>query len=389
MPLEKRPVLDLSNLKVILTGRCSRYNMPMKITHVCQFLGVGGLEKVLHSLIKEQLKRGHEISLVVYDYDRRWVPMFKELGIEVIESHHKKDGYDWSLLKFLKRSLQDSDIVHTHDLNPMLYVGPLKLLRQLPRHTKLVHTTHGMEHLEESFKQNLYEMFLGVAAQKIVCVSEAFAGHYLSQLGTKQEKVELIENGTPLGASNRDYKAKLKLCSEFDFDPTKLVGVYVGRVCPMKGQLDLIKTFEREGRQLLIVGPPSDDEYYNKCSLSSGHHVRMTGSREDVVEILKGCDFFVSNSLHEGLPIAALEAGANGLPCYLSDIPGHRLFNKEADCVSLFVSLEELSSKIESHSRTSVPLSENLLNLIRRKYSSEAMEKKYNSVYEGLICSPN
>ena len=361
----------------------------MKITHVCQFLGVGGLEKVLHSLIKEQLKRGHEVSLIVYDYDRRWAPMFKNLGIKVIDSRQKKEGYDWSLLKYLKKALRGTDIIHTHDLNPMLYVGPLRLMGQLPPHTKLVHTTHGMEHLEESFKQNLYEIFLGIAAQKIICVSEAFAGHYLSQPGTKKEKVELIENGTPLGGSKKDDKEKLRVCSEFDLDPTKLVGVYVGRVCPMKGQLDLIKSFEREGKQLLIVGPPSDEEYYEKCAKASGDYVKMTGSREDVVNILKGCDFFVSNSLHEGLPIAALEAGANGLPCYLSDIPGHRLFNKEADCVSLFNCLEELNTKLDGHSRTSVPLSENLLNLIKRKYSSEAMEKKYNSVYEGLICSPS
>lgn len=361
----------------------------MKITHVCQFLGVGGLEKVLHSLIKEQIKRGHEVSVIVYDYDKRWAQKFRDLGIKVEDTYQKNKGYDWALLKYLKRALSEADIVHTHDLNPMLYVGVLRLTGRLNSETRLVHTTHGMEHIDQSPKTRLYEIFLGLAAEKIVCVSEAFAGHYLCQFGTRKSKVELIENGTPLEKKQRDYKRKISLGKEFELDPTKLIGAYVGRVCPMKGQLDLIKRFEREGRQLLIIGPASDEVYYKECQEACGSYVKMTGAREDVSDLLSGADFFVSNSLHEGLPIAALEAGANGLPCYLSDIPGHRLFNKEADCVSIFMDLDDLMVKIDQHKKTAVALSENLLNLIKRKYSSEAMETKYNSVYEDLICSPS
>ena len=59
----------------------------MKIMHICQFLGVGGLEKVLYSLIKEQLKLGHQVEVVVYDHDRVWVDKFKDeltaLGFKV------------------------------------------------------------------------------------------------------------------------------------------------------------------------------------------------------------------------------------------------------------------------------------------------------------------
>lgn len=361
----------------------------MRIAHICQFLGVGGLEKVLFTLIKEQKALGHEVKVVVYDHDKRWVPMFRNEGIEVVDDYQKKAGYDFGLLPWLKEHIADSDIVHTHDLNPMLYVGVLRVKGFFEKKPgiKLLHTTHGMEHLQTHPKTRFYEMFLGLAAQKIVTVSPDFSRHYLDQWATAKEKVALIENGTNVKntppRSDRN-KEKIALCKEYGLNPSLPLAVYVGRVSPLKGQLELVRFYNTYQDQLLIVGPATDQKYYDQCNRLCGPNIVMTGGMENIKEILRGCDYFISTSKHEGMPIAALEAGALGLPCILSDIPGHRNFNQKEKCVILFSSLEELPIRIEEVRKDGESISRRFHSLIYSRYSSRAMALRYLSLYQEL-----
>ena len=53
--------------------------------------------------------------------------MFQESGIKVYSDYNKKEGYDLSLITYLDKFIHDYDIIHTHDLNPMMYISPLKI----------------------------------------------------------------------------------------------------------------------------------------------------------------------------------------------------------------------------------------------------------------------
>ena len=60
----------------------------------------------------------------------------------------------------------------------------------------------------------------------------------------------------------------------------------------------------------------------NKLGLKD--KVTFAGWRQDVLEILSGCDLFIFPSLLEGLSNSILEAMACGLPCLVSDISENR-----------------------------------------------------------------
>jgi glycosyltransferase involved in cell wall biosynthesis len=52
--------------------------------------------------------------------------------------------------------------------------------------------------------------------------------------------------------------------------------------------------------------------------------VRFLGPTSDVLPVLHAADAFVMPSLYEGLPIAAIEGAATGLPLFLADVAGLR-----------------------------------------------------------------
>lgn len=100
----------------------------------------------------------------------------------------------------------------------------------------------------------------------------------------------------------------------------------VGRICEAKNQIFLIKIFKKVLESnpkafLLIVGngKQKDDivkmlefEGLSNCSL-------ILENRTDIPQLLKAMDVFVFPSIHEGLPLALIEAQISGLNCVVSD----------------------------------------------------------------------
>jgi len=56
--------------------------------------------------------------------------------------------------------------------------------------------------------------------------------------------------------------------------------------------------------------------------LSLGERFQFLGQRDDVLQLLAGADAFVLPSLHEGLPVALMEATSVGLPIVASSVGG-------------------------------------------------------------------
>jgi glycosyltransferase involved in cell wall biosynthesis len=362
----------------------------VKILHLAQFLGVGGLEKVLLLLIQEQLAAGHEVELVVYDHERAWVDKFRDLGISVDTSFTKSEGYDKKLLKYLNKKVQAYDVVHTHDLNPMMYMGPLKVFNFFNSHfPKIIHTTHGMEDIGKIAKIKLYEKLFTLRADSIVGVGPAICDFYLS-IGACANKVHLINNGAPIPttmpspACNKDFLVK-----EFSLDANKFIWVYVARVFPLKDQKMLIEVFKDiPDAQLLLIGPASDQAYMDSIKKEIPDNVRITGGRDDIDAILSGSDFYISASHHEGIPISVLEASAHGLPCLLTDIPGHRSLAMDNLEVSLYFEVANSSQCIEQinnlmHNKDiSEKLARSLHTIAAKYYSSHRMFLDYMKLYE-------
>lgn len=312
----------------------------MKIIHITQFLGIGGLEKIIYHLIGEQQKLGHDVSLYVYDYDREWVPFFRENGINVITPKVKKPGIDFTLFKTFNSDLMKADIIHSHDMNPLVYLIPLFILRRIffLKVPILVHTTHGMAHIERVPKYKYIEKYLSPLADKIICVSKKIENLYKNDLNVDPKKLVTIENGIKTFEGQIDYKLKQEkrkwLIERHQLNPHHPILLCLSRVLPLKDQKFLVEAIkERPDIQLIIAGPASDEKYYTELQKLKTNNIHLVGAQEKVADYNLGSDMFVSASTHEGIPVAVLEAMSVETPVLVSEIPGHLTLNQYGNCI--------------------------------------------------------
>lgn len=100
----------------------------------------------------------------------------------------------------------------------------------------------------------------------------------------------------------------------------------VGRLVRQKNHAFLLEAFAealrlRPDLSLVIAGAGelAADLENQIRRLGLEGRVRLLGERRDAPALLRGLAGFVMPSLHEGLPVALLEAQAAGLPCLISD----------------------------------------------------------------------
>lgn len=168
---------------------------------------------------------------------------------------------------------------------------------------------------------------LRIATRLLLHRTVAFTavGAALAHLGSQAlaRSVVVIENGTELATPE-----------SISVPPSYVVAV--SNVIPSKNLLRLVRVFARIAQCnaaicLLIAGRLSDEGYSNAVRaeierFGLAGRVRLLGavSPGQITALLNDASAFCSMSSSEGRPNAVLEAQLAGLPCILSDIPGHR-----------------------------------------------------------------
>lgn len=212
------------------------------------------------------------------------------------------------------------DVIHIHAIGPAL-LTPLARLIGL----KVVVTHHGEDYNRAKWGRfpslvlRMGEKFGIGFANQVIAVSPSLTKRLQRSFPKASSRISYIPNGAP----------KLPLApgdalSRFSLKPRKYI-LAVARLVPEKGLHDLITAHTQihDGRKLVIVGGADHASDYSKSLLKhEGENVVFTGlqDRGTLRELYENADLFVMPSYHEGLPIAALEAGSCSTPMLLSDI---------------------------------------------------------------------
>jgi glycosyltransferase involved in cell wall biosynthesis len=142
------------------------------------------------------------------------------------------------------------------------------------------------------------------------------------------ERIHVVLNGVPPAAVDR-ASAGDRLRREVHVDARTLIVGGAGHVTTRKGFDVLLEAFSRaalpEARLVLAgAGPEVEPLRRRSAELGVAERVHWLGHRDDVEQVLAGCDVFVLSSRNEGMANVMLEAMAVGTPVIAADVSGVR-----------------------------------------------------------------
>ena len=290
-----------------------------KVLHLVEDLGVGGLERVLATIVLGLDKRKFDVEVWCLAEGGEVAAELVQKGIK-LKVLGLKGYYNPLKIIFLARLFTKSriDILHTHGYFAGTFGRLSAILARTPIVIAHVHTTY----YGFSRRNRYIEKFLSYFTDQIVCVSMAVQKFVVNVEKINPAKTCVIYNAATVSDSpdlaERAENERLQLgITENDF-----VAISVASLTPHKGHhilLDAAGSVLREYPKfkLLIVGAGPLRNELETHAKKSGifNNTIFTGLRENVFPLLKIANIFILASIErEGLGIALIEAMAAGLP---------------------------------------------------------------------------
>lgn len=321
---------------------------------------------------------------------------FRQLGIEVIRLNKPK----WSLSLNKKRLAQEISqqfegehvVFHAHGYYPTLILSQMKKCNTLT-------TVHNI--CDEDF-QNSYGRLVGrlMAYQykRALChlsccvtICQTMQQYYMKQL--PKAAFSTIYNGVDF--KNVDGIGMAELRNQLQIKKEAKVLLYPAVISKRKNQIQVIeevKCSELKNIVVLFVGESSDDLLLKRCKYlaADDERFRFIGYQMNMSPYWQLCDYMVSSSVSEGLPMAVLEAVLRGKPCLLSNIAPHheiaeRVFETPQQHLFDLAHKGDLIAKMEQLCRADPFDKEAIMQRATKYFGSQRMSSGYQNLYRRLL----
>lgn len=300
---------------------------PIRVAQVLNRMDSGGVEAVVMNYYRHIDRK--QVQFDFYFAKDSVFPQREELekmgaGIYPIPSYTKVFSYHRVLHHAFKRG--NYQIVHAH-LSTMS-VFPLFAAWRAGIPVRICHN-HSTAHWGEGKKtllKYLLRPFAKIFATDYFACGEKAGRWMYGNRCFERGRVHVMPNAIDTKKFVYDEEAKRCLRAELDIPQDAFVLGHVGRFMYQKNHAFLLRVFQRllSSRQdawLLLIGEGERMKLIRSEVEKMGIEgkVRFTGTRSDVAKLYSAMDVFCLPSFYEGLPVVALEAQANGLPCLFSD----------------------------------------------------------------------
>lgn len=217
-------------------------------------------------------------------------------------------------------------IVHGHLPNAAPFYLGMARAAGVPVRIVHCHNTRSGDTAPKRIRNSLLFKLVPLCANVRCACSEAAARFLFGTRGGRVKRsYHLIRNALPLEQYRFRPEVRERIRRELNIGADRLVIGHIGRMCPQKNQTFLLKIFaafyaKHKNAVLMLIGDGELRESLRRQAreLVPEGAVLWLGVRNDIPALLQTMDVFVLPSLYEGLPLAALEAQAAGLPCLLS-----------------------------------------------------------------------
>ena len=308
--------------------------MPVPVAFVVNNFDVGGLEKVVLSLLRTIDREKFEPYAVCVDGRGRLfgdVPLAERNVLVLDKSGAKKIGpftFDPSVITKMARFFFEKGvrIVHAHNLAPLVFSGVSARL-VMPR-PKVVYSEHNQIYSASETHASRFKHYVTLADQ-VIAVSEDLERTLARRVGLTKN-VSVVHNGIDGKRFTRSEEAVTRIRRELGVAPDEfLVGTAVV-LSKQKGITHLLGAASRvlaaDAKVKFAIagdGPLRAELEERAKSLGLGDRVKFLGYRSDVPDFVSALDTYVLPSLWEGLPLALLEGLAIGVPLVATTVGGN------------------------------------------------------------------
>jgi len=360
----------------------------MRILQICSARTLGGGERHLADLANGLTRRGHEVYAALVPASPLQNEL-SELPVENIIELPLRNSLDVASALKLARFVRGNqiEIIHAHRARDY----PLAALAaRQARGARLILTRHVLFPLGRIHKLLLRR------AGRVIAVSQAVADGLIAQDIFERDKIVLIHNGVDI---NRFAKTNEGKAVERQKTGARLCVGMIGELAPIKGQQQFlcaaaIVSARRDDVNFIIAGEDKSRTGENRLELERmvdelglSARVRIIGWADDVAELLRNFDVFVSASRSESFGIAIAEAMASGVPVVSTMTAGAReIIDADktgrlvpiGDAEALAKTICELLADPETRER----LSSNALRMVRERFSLDRMVARTEQVYQ-------
>ncbi|MGZ4961611.1 MAG: glycosyltransferase [Limisphaerales bacterium] len=296
------------------------YPQPMqrrlKIMHVVLSLEPGGMENGVVNVARGLDPKEYEIHAACLERGGAFIERLPEpQNVSIL---NKQPGFSWRTVFALAKLISKvkPDVIHTHNLGPLIYAALATLLGTT---RNILHGEHGFPQSQRTPESLRQRRFFYRACKKVHAVSAGLRDE-LIQFGMPGYKIETILNGvdterfTPCASDIARREIGLPV-------EGPVIGM-VGRFDPLKCHLPLIAAFEALSQklptaQLLIVGKGGQiyEQILNRAKTSPvANRIHLVGFQPEPKRFYQSMDLLVVPSLSEGLSNVVLEAMSCGVP---------------------------------------------------------------------------
>lgn len=376
--------------------------MPVRIMHVVDSLGKGGLENGLVNLI-ERLDPT-QFEHIVYAL-RRLGPNADRLPKDRVRviCLGKKEGDGPFQVAALARAIRElrPGIVHSRNWTAIEAV----IAGRWVRSCAVVHGEHGLESdtaAREPWRRTGFRRLAFELADRVLSVSYQLRDLHAARTRFPAHKITVIHNGVDSRRFFPDPGARIRVREELGLAGNEFCIGCVGNLSPAKDYPTLLEAVceiakSCEDWRVLIMGDGPERrrlEAFRNAHPEWNNRVSFLGASMRVPEMLQAMDVYVLSSVIEGISNSLLEAMAAGLPVIATATGGNPEVVVDGDSGLLFPvgdfrKLAEQLLALRARKDLRAQLGQKALRRVRKDFSLDAMVGKYEQVYRSLVPEPN
>jgi glycosyltransferase involved in cell wall biosynthesis len=219
-------------------------------------------------------------------------------------------------------------ILHSHMFRGSLFASPIGRLCLVP---VIIETPHVRETWRKGWIKSHFVIDRTVShlINRYIAVSEANARYLIEQKRIPARKISIIQNGCSMERVDPSKAHPDGIRESLGFSNDDFVLIAMARLEPQKGHRILLQALALLHAQftnikLICLGTGALQDELAKLTRELGLEaiVRFVGFRSNVADWLAAADVGVLPSFYEGLPLAAVETLAAGLPIVATAVDG-------------------------------------------------------------------